>query len=152
MPRREIINFYESHVKQTQYRPGEAMRVPKRWGSQISRLSVHEVGKVVSLTHWAPLRQEIFLVLISVGGWVDPRTIVRPEGLYQWKIPMTPSGIEPANFRLVAQCLNQLRPACPHEGHMESLNALCGQNAEILTVVLVRVITTLAQRALSTFI
>ena len=52
--------------------------------------------------------QGIFLVLMFIKGWLDPRTMVRPEGLRQLKIPVTPSGIEPATFLLVEQCLNQL--------------------------------------------
>jgi hypothetical protein len=84
-------------------------------GSQISSHSAHEGGKVVSHTHRPPFPPPLprYLVPISFRGWVDPRVIVRPEGLCQWKIPVTPSEIEPATFRLVAQCLNQLRHRVP---------------------------------------
>jgi hypothetical protein len=86
------------NTKQSHYRPGQAERVPGGWGSQISRHSAHEG------VPYAPVAinpQQIFLVLISVRGWVNPRAIVQPEGLWQWKIL-----IEPTTFRLVVQCFN----------------------------------------------
>ena len=50
--------------------------------------------------------QKTSFVLTFVRGLM---TIVRPKLLRQRKIQITPSGIEPATFRLVGQCLNQMR-------------------------------------------
>jgi hypothetical protein len=56
----------------------------------------------------SPLSPWRFLVLISVRGWVDTSAIVWNRSMIN---PMTSS--EPATYRLVAQCLNQLRYCSP---------------------------------------
>ena len=96
--------------KQSHCRPGQALRVPARWGSQISRQLAHEGGKVVSPTHRLPLPPRKYSwYSFLLRGWVNPRAILWPEVLCQWKYRMTPSRMKPAIFRLVARCLNQLR-------------------------------------------
>ena len=111
---RVIINTI-LQVKQSHYSPGQALRVPVGWGSQISRQSTHECDKIVSPTHWPsltpPKKYSWYSFLLEAES--TPMAIVRPEGLCQWKIPKTPMGFEPATFRLVAQCLNQLRHLVP---------------------------------------
>ena len=107
-----------SYIKQSHYSPGQAQRVPGGWGSQISRQSAHEVDKVVSPTHRPPLPPRKYSWYSFLLEAVDPRATVRPEGFCQWKIPITASGIEPATFRLVAQCLNQLCHRVPRYSYI----------------------------------
>jgi hypothetical protein len=65
--------------------------------------SIHPLG------HTGPVKGITLPLLTYVRSWVESRAMVWPDGVFQWKIPMTPTGIEPVISRLVAQCLNQLR-------------------------------------------
>ena len=78
--------IYECKGKGAHNRPGVAQRVPGGLGSQISWHLAHEGGEVVSLTHRPPLPPGMFLVLIFTRGWVDPKAMVRSEGICHWKI------------------------------------------------------------------
>jgi hypothetical protein len=78
-----------------------------------SRLT--DSGEIVSLTHRPYFTsQEDNLVLISVSV-SRLRPIARLGGLRKLKKDaFTPSGIDPATFPLVAQCLDQLRYDVPY--------------------------------------
>jgi hypothetical protein len=60
------------------------------------------VVRLSALCAGHPLSPGIFLLLISLRGWIDPRAIVQLEG--QLKNSVTSLGIKPATYRLVLKC------------------------------------------------
>jgi hypothetical protein len=93
-------------VKQSLYRPGQALSFPGGWGCQISRQSAHKRGKVVSPTHRPPLSPG------NIPGTHFCWRLSRPQG-FSAAGRIKSMKIELVTFRLVAQCLNQLRRRVP---------------------------------------
>lgn len=77
-----VFCLLRKHVKQSLYKAGLSLRVPGGRSSHISGHLSRGDGKIVSPAHRLPLPQVIFLVLISLRGWVDPRAI---EGIISMK-------------------------------------------------------------------
>jgi hypothetical protein len=57
--------------------------------------------------------QEYSWYSFSLGGRVDPRAMVWSEGNMSLKNPVTPPGIDPGTFRLIAQRLNHYATSGP---------------------------------------
>jgi hypothetical protein len=73
-----------THITTT-YPPSGAWKIIGLWGVEDSAIT--DGDEVVNLTHWprfTPLGR--FLILIPVRGWINPTTMVRPEGLGKSKI------------------------------------------------------------------
>jgi len=110
------LNHKKHEVKQSHYRPGEALRAPEGWGFHISRHSAHEGGKVVSPTHRPPL-------LSRKNSWYSfCSTLSRRQGhsaagrIMSMKKSNDTIGNRTRDLRLVAQCLNQQRDHLPPVG------------------------------------
>jgi hypothetical protein len=99
---------FNEQIKESLYRPKQAMKVPTGWGSQISSQSAYG-GKVVSHTFQPPLvprKYSWYSFLLEAKSTPGHNAADRIK-------TVTSSGIETAIFQLVAQCLDQLRRRVP---------------------------------------
>jgi hypothetical protein len=95
--------------------------------SRLSDIKTISTSELSALRPGCLIPQEILLVLISFRRWVNQYFTVRHEELSQRNTLINPSGIESTTFRIVAQCIKQMRYILIHGkmGEGGGVNLLC---------------------------
>ena len=95
-----VSNTLVKQVKQSHYRPGQALRVLRGWGSQISRQLAHEGGKVVSPMNQLPLPHRkyswcSFLLEAesTPGPYCGQEYVNEKLQWHHWETNLQPSGL-----------------------------------------------------------
>jgi hypothetical protein len=101
-----VLHIFVKSKKNKAITVNRSWRIIGVWGVKTftisSQLSHKQRWDCQALRAGRPLPSGIFLVLIFVRGWVDPRATVWMEELSTEKSPTTSSGIEPVIFQFVA--------------------------------------------------
>jgi hypothetical protein len=121
---RQVMVEVKVKVKQSLYRPGQGPEGPRNLPESLGNGHM----KVARLS--APRTGSLYPPGDTFDIHFDHSTIVRPEGSSQWKMPVTPSGIEPSISRPVSQCFNKLCHRVP------PLKISIGWNSAILITAL----------------